>query len=153
MTDPRLQCPLSTRYSKLTFLIFAVTMVTGVGAGTVAVEERTDVMGHYKVSNREQCRRLCWYRKLCARYSYKQAVTSSGVNCLLHALPLQGQFYRRLSFLFFEHDHHNHHLLLLLLSSPSSCSCSSSLITTFLFLFLFFFDHHLLFLVLLLVLL
>ena len=94
MADQRRQHLGSPYYTKLIFVICAVTVVTRAvtAAATVVVEERMDVMGSYSLSNREQCQRLCWYRTLCSHYSYNTEVASAGVNCLLHAQPLQGQF-------------------------------------------------------------
>ena len=79
-------------------LIVAVSAVTQAAAALATVSldpevihDRTDVMGYHTVDNREQCRRLCWYRRLCTHHSYNQDGTSADANCLLHAHPLQVQ--------------------------------------------------------------
>ena len=58
-------------------------------ASTVAMDDRTDIMGQYTLLNSVQCQRLCWYRKLCTAYSYNDILTT-GANCVLHADSLEG---------------------------------------------------------------
>ena len=53
---------------------------------------REDVMGQYRLTNRQQCHRLCWYRALCGSYSYHTEssaplmdMSTPPPNCVLHA--------------------------------------------------------------------
>ena len=46
-----------------------------------------DVLKSYSVANHHQCRRLCWYRKPCARFSFynkNDNHITRGENCVLH---------------------------------------------------------------------
>ena len=94
----------SARWPMVIVLLCAVTSGTGAATSvqrvvvealalpdTVAISDRNDIMGQRTVTNRDQCERLCWYRKLCSHHSYNPDVTSADANCLLHTDPLQGQ--------------------------------------------------------------
>ena len=46
-----------------------------------------NILDTYRVSNHHHCQRLCWYRKLCVRYSFYNKNDNpggSGDNCVLH---------------------------------------------------------------------
>ena len=75
---------------------FCLLLACGVLSLTVSASvhpgARQDVMGQYRLTNREQCHRLCWYRALCRSYSYHTEssaplmdVSTSPPNCVLHA--------------------------------------------------------------------
>lgn len=81
--------------------LIAVLLLSGVvlpdiGTGaTVASPGIEDVtLAKVFVSNEEQCRRLCWYRKSCRRFWHRKdyARSSGKDNCVLHvstAVPVQ----------------------------------------------------------------
>ncbi|KAK7506811.1 hypothetical protein BaRGS_00001662 [Batillaria attramentaria] len=75
-----------TRHISTIFcFILCVCMTTMTVASWPGLDlDKIDV---YKVTNVLQCKRLCRYRKLCARYSYTYGDTASsdGNNCVLHA--------------------------------------------------------------------
>ena len=59
------------------------------GADCVLVDplRDLDVLKSYRVANQRQCRRLCWYRKPCARFSFYDKNDNSRTgedNCVLH---------------------------------------------------------------------
>ena len=59
------------------------------GADCVLVDplQELDVLKSYRVANQRQCRRLCWYLKPCARFSFYDKNDNSrteGDNCVLH---------------------------------------------------------------------
>ena len=74
---------------------FCLLLACGVLSLTVSASvhpgAREDVMGQYRLTNRQQCRRLCWYRALCGSYSYHTEssaslmdMSTSPPNCVLH---------------------------------------------------------------------
>ena len=75
---------------------FCLLLACGVLSLTVSASvhpgAREDVMGQYRLTNRQQCHRLCWYRALCGSYSYYTEssaplvdVSTPPPNCVLHA--------------------------------------------------------------------
>ena len=75
---------------------FCLLLACGVLSLTVSASvhpgAREDVMGQYRLTNRQQCHRLCWYRALCGSYSYHTEssaplmdVSTPPPNCVLHA--------------------------------------------------------------------
>ena len=75
---------------------FCLLLACGVLSLTVSASvhpgAREDVMGQYRLTNRQQCHRLCWYRALCGSYSYHTEssaplmdVSTPSPNCVLHA--------------------------------------------------------------------
>ena len=75
---------------------FCLLLASGVLSLTVSASvhpgARQDVMGQYRLTNRQQCHRLCWYRALCGSYSYHTEssaplmdVSTPPPNCVLHA--------------------------------------------------------------------
>ena len=53
------------------------------------VTARQDVIGSYRLSNRMQCRKMCWYRFLCTSFSYL-GDTDPELNCVLHSSHVEG---------------------------------------------------------------
>ena len=53
------------------------------------VTARPDVIGSYRLSNRMQCRKMCWYRLLCTSFSYL-GDTDPELNCVLHSSHVEG---------------------------------------------------------------
>ena len=75
---------------------FCLLLACGVLSLTVSAPvqpgARQDVMGQYRLTNRQQNHRLCWYRALCGSYRYHTEssaplmdVSTSPPNCVLHA--------------------------------------------------------------------
>ena len=58
-------------------------------AAVVVPEERLDAIGSYRLSNRMQCRRMCWYRLLCTSFSY-YGDSDEDFNCVLHSSHVEG---------------------------------------------------------------
>ncbi|KAK7105581.1 uncharacterized protein [Littorina saxatilis] len=70
----------------LTVLACVLFQTFLVEAQTTEVLPESTILGRYILSNSQQCRRLCWYRKLCTAYSYREQDTSLPV-CVLFAEP------------------------------------------------------------------
>ena len=73
-------------------LLLACGLLSLTVSASVHPGAREDVMGQYRLTNRQQCHRLCWYRALCGSYSYHTEssaplmdVSTSPPNCVLHA--------------------------------------------------------------------
>ncbi|XP_076465391.1 uncharacterized protein LOC143297103 [Babylonia areolata] len=67
-----------------TLILTSLMLFEETCGGSVSPVSRNDVIGREKMNNREQCRRLCWYRRLCTSYSYC-STCRGGINCLLHS--------------------------------------------------------------------
>ncbi|KAK7448540.1 hypothetical protein BaRGS_00040088, partial [Batillaria attramentaria] len=68
----------------ISFIFLVGCIQHGNTENTTLPSDREDVMGEYTVTNKEQCRRLCWYRRLCGSFSYNTN-TGNASNCILHA--------------------------------------------------------------------
>ena len=73
-------------------LLLACAVLSLTVSASVHPGAREDVMGQYRLTNRQQCHRLCWYRALCGSYSYHTEssaplmdMSTSPPNCVLHA--------------------------------------------------------------------
>ena len=74
------------------YLLLACGVLSLTVSASVHPGAREDVMGQYRLTNRQQCHRLCWYRALCGSYSYHTEssaplmdMSTSPPNCVLHA--------------------------------------------------------------------
>jgi len=97
---------------------FCLLLASGLLSLTVSASvhpgAREDVMGQYRLTNRQQCHRLCWYRALCGSYSYHTEssaplmdVSTPPPNCVLHAQNDSENCLCSLCVLHTQHDREN----------------------------------------------
>ena len=97
---------------------FCLLLACGVLSVTVSASvhpgAREDVMGQYRLTNRQQCHRLCWYRALCGSYSYHTEssaplmdMSTSPPNCVLHAQNDSENYLCSVCVLYTQHDREN----------------------------------------------
>ena len=97
---------------------FCLLLACGVLSLTVSASvhpgAREDVMGQYRLTNRQQCHRLCWYRAMCGSYSYHTEssaplmdMSTPPPNCVLHAQNDSENCLCSVCVLHTQHDHEN----------------------------------------------
>ena len=118
---------------------FCLLLACGVLSLTVSASvhpgAREDVMGQYRLTNRQQCHRLCWYRALCGSYSYHTEssaplmdMSTSPPNCVLHAQNDTENSLCSLCVLHTQHDRENCLCSLCVLHTQhdrENCLCSA----------------------------
>ena len=105
-------------------LLLACGVLSLTASASVHPGARQDVMGQYRLTNRQQCHRLCWYRALCGSYSYHTEssaplmdMSTSPPNCVLHAQNDSENCLCSLCVLHTQHDREN--------CQCSLCLCSA----------------------------
>ena len=115
---------------------FCLMLACGVLSLTVSASvhpgAREDVMGQYRLTNRQQCHRLCWYRALCGSYSYHTEssaplmdMSTSPPNCVLHAQNDSENCLCSVCVLYTQHDRENCLCSACLCSVDLCCLCSA----------------------------
>ena len=113
-------------------LLLACGVLSLTASASVHPGARQDVMGQYRLTNRQQCHRLCWYRALCGSYSYHTEssaplmdMSTSPPNCVLHAQNDSENCLCSLCVLHTQHDRENCLCSACLCSVYLCCLCSA----------------------------